>query len=216
MSLRRPTSMLYTTIKILHTAFVCLLVPIYWYQYGPQNFLWFSDLALILSVVALWRESSLLASALALSVLVFDIIWCIDIVGGLPLGKPLVGFSPYMFDPQYPLWLRLLSLFHLWMPPLLIWMVARYGYDRRALVIQTLVCWIVLLLSYFISTREENINYVFGLGGPQQTMPPAAFLVLLMIAMPLMFYVPTHLILLRWALKEPAAIDSNRFQNQPT
>jgi hypothetical protein len=194
--------MLYTTIKFLHTAFVCLLVPIYWHQYGPQNFLWFSDLALILSVVALWRESSLLASALALSVLVFDIIWCIDILGGLPLGKPLVGFSPYMFDSQYPLWLRLLSLFHLWMPPLLVWMVMRFGYDRRALVIQTVACWIVLVASYFISTREENINFVFGLGESEPPVPGLVYFAALVVAMPVLFYLPTHFVLLRWERKD--------------
>lgn len=193
--------MFLTTIKILHTAFVCVLVPVYWYQYGPQNFLWFSDLALIFSVIALWRESSLLASMLALSVLVFDLIWCIDILGGLPLGKALLGFSPYMFDPEYPLWLRLLSLFHLWMPPLLIWMVARYGYDRRALGMQTLVCWIVLVASYFISTRKENINFVFGLGESEPPVPGPAYFAALMIAMPVLFYLPTHFVLLRWARK---------------
>jgi hypothetical protein len=177
-------------------------VPIYWHQYGPQNFLWFSDLALILSVVALWRESSLLASALALSVLVFDIIWCIDILGGLPLGKPLVGFSPYMFDSQYPLWLRLLSLFHLWMPPLLVWMVMRFGYDRRALVIQTVACWIVLVASYFISTREENINFVFGLGESEPPVPGLVYFAALVVAMPVLFYLPTHFVLLRWERKD--------------
>ena len=49
------------TVKIVHTAFVVLLIPIYWYYYGPSNFLWFSDLALFLAVPALWLENPLLA-----------------------------------------------------------------------------------------------------------------------------------------------------------
>jgi hypothetical protein len=189
----------FTAVKILHTLFACVVVPVYWYKYGPQNFLWFSDLALILSVVALWRESSLLASTQAVSVLMFEIIWSVDFLSGLVLGEPLLGVSPYMFDPAYPLWLRSLSLFHLWLPPLLVWMVIRYGYDRRALVIQTLVCWIVVVASYFISTREENINWVFGLGEWPQPWPAPVYLAALMIAMPVLFYLPTHLVLLRWA-----------------
>ena len=32
-------------LKIIYTLFVCALVPIYWRQYGPTNFLWFSDIA---------------------------------------------------------------------------------------------------------------------------------------------------------------------------
>jgi len=34
-------------LKIIYTLFVCALVPVYWRQYGPANFLWFSDIALL-------------------------------------------------------------------------------------------------------------------------------------------------------------------------
>lgn len=49
-------------VKILYTVGVSVVVPVYWYSYGPSNFLWFSDLALLLTVAALWLESPLLAS----------------------------------------------------------------------------------------------------------------------------------------------------------
>ena len=49
------------TVKILYTLFVCILVPTYWRRYGLANFLWFSDLALLLTMVALWLENRLLA-----------------------------------------------------------------------------------------------------------------------------------------------------------
>jgi hypothetical protein len=193
--------MFFTTIKILHTLFVLFLVPVYWYHYGPQNFLWFSDLALILSIVALWRESSLLASTQAVSVLMFEIIWSIDFLGGLFIGEALLGMSSYMFDPKYRLWLRMLSLFHLWLPWLLLWMVVRFGYDRRALSIQMLVCWIVLVASYFISTPEENINWVFKLGSQPPPVPRPVYLAIMMIAIPTLVYLPTHLVLMRFARK---------------
>jgi hypothetical protein len=192
---------LFTTIKVVHTLFVCFLVPAYWIHYGPQNFLWFSDIALLASVVALWRESSLVTSTQALSVFVFEIVWTIDFLGALLLGDPIVGISSYMFDSKYPLWLRLLSLFHLWLPWLLIWMVVRFGYDRRALAIQTVLCWIILTASYFISTPEENINWVFGFSAQPQTLPARVYLALLMIGIPTCIYLPTHLLLLRWARK---------------
>jgi hypothetical protein len=41
---------------------VSVVVPTYWRQYGPGNFLWFSDVALLASVPALWFESPLIAS----------------------------------------------------------------------------------------------------------------------------------------------------------
>ncbi len=190
--------MLFTALKILHTAFVCLLLPVYWFQYGPQNFLWFCDIALLASVVARWGKSRLIASTQALSVLIFDALWSIDFLGSLFAGRSIMGLSTFMFDAAYPIELRLLSLFHLWLPWLLISLVFQYGYDRRALVIQSIVCWVVLLLSYSVSTAEENLNWVFRLGETDLSLSPVAYLALLMIAIPICFYLPAHVLLLRW------------------
>ena len=38
-------------LKLVYTAFVAVLVPVYWYYYGPTNFLYFCDVALIISLV---------------------------------------------------------------------------------------------------------------------------------------------------------------------
>ena len=41
-----------------------------------------------------------------------------------------------------------------------------------------------------------NVNYVFGIGdNPQAWMPPGVWLALLMVAFPVLIYVPTHLVL---------------------
>jgi hypothetical protein len=185
-------------IRITQTLFVCLLVPVYWHYYGPSNFLWFSDIALLASVVALWWKNRLLASTQALSVVALEVAWTLDFLARLILGREILGLSGYMFDPTIPLFVRLLSLFHLWLPWLLIWMVW-HGYDRRALPVQTLVCWIVLLASHFVSTPVENINWVYGLStSPQTIMPPAVYLFLLMATIPLLVYVPTHFALRRY------------------
>ncbi len=58
-------------IKISYTAFAVITVAVYAVKYPPGNFLWFSDIALILTVPALWFESRLLASMMALAVLLF-------------------------------------------------------------------------------------------------------------------------------------------------
>jgi hypothetical protein len=39
--------------KLAYTAFVAVLVPHYWQAYGPTNFLYFCDIALLLAVVAM-------------------------------------------------------------------------------------------------------------------------------------------------------------------
>ena len=49
------------SVCVPYTLFVCILVPVYWRYYGPANFLWFSDLALLIGLAALWLESVELA-----------------------------------------------------------------------------------------------------------------------------------------------------------
>lgn len=185
-------------LKISYTLFICILVPVYIKQYGPGNFLWFSDLALLITAAALWLESSLLASMMAVSVIVLESIWIIDFLIGLIAGSSVIGLSAYMFDSKIPLWIRALSLFHIVLPLLLLWLLFRLGYDRRALLAQTLLAWIVLPLSYFLTKPADNVNWVYGLGGgTQKWMPAQLYLVLLMIAFPLVLYLPTHLLLKR-------------------
>ncbi|HET9787523.1 MAG TPA: hypothetical protein VFP47_10335, partial [Pyrinomonadaceae bacterium] len=121
-------------LKIAFTLFVLILIPIYWRQYGPSNFLWFSDIALFVTAAALWLENGLLASMMTLSILLLDIAWNIDFVGRLLVGRNVFGLSKYMFDGTIPRPVRLVSLFHIWFPLLLLWMVYRLGYDERALL----------------------------------------------------------------------------------
>lgn len=48
--------------KVAGTAFLAVLLPVYWRAYGPTNFLWFCDAALLLTVAGMWLESPLLIS----------------------------------------------------------------------------------------------------------------------------------------------------------
>ncbi|HKY28451.1 MAG TPA: hypothetical protein VJM12_10985 [Pyrinomonadaceae bacterium] len=183
-------------LKVGYTLFVCVLIPIYWKQYGPANFLWFSDIALFVTVAALWLENSLLASMMLLAIAVVELAWNIDFFGYLLTGRSVLGLGEYMFDAKIPLPIRGLSLFHIFLPPLLVWMVYRLGYDARAFIAQTLLACVVLPLSYFLAQPSENVNWVRGLQGKTQTTIPAPlYLILTMIAFPVLIYLPAHFIL---------------------
>ena len=185
--------------KLLMTAWLAMLVPVYWRRYGPSNFLWFSDLALIIITAALWLESRLLASIAALAALVPEIGWNIDFLSGLATGRYPIGIAGYMRGPRLPRWLRGLSLFHIPLVPLLLWLIRRLGYDRRALPVQTSVTLIVLPLSRVLSKPQDNINWVYGFGDrPQTLLPPRLYLALLMLGVPLLILLPTHAALSRW------------------
>jgi hypothetical protein len=183
-------------LKIGYTAIVAVILPIYWLRHGPKNFLWFSDIALILLVPALWLESALLFGMMAVGVLLPEAVWTISYLGGLLFRRPVTGLAGYMFDPALPRWLRGLSLFHLILPPLLIWGVWRLGYDSRALALQTLLAWTVLPVTWLVTDPAKNINWVFGPGErPQRRIDGRLYLGFVMLFFPVCVYLPTHWLL---------------------
>jgi hypothetical protein len=184
--------------KVVYTLFLGILVPAYWIHWGPKNFLWFSDIALLTTAVALWLESSLLASMMTLAVALPELAWNVDFFGRLLTGRHVLGLSGYMFDAHKPRLLRALSLFHVGLPVVLLCLVARLGYDRRAWLFQTAVALVVLPVTYCVSDPRDNINWVYGPGTrPQTWMEPRLYLALLMLAFPLVVYLPVHLLLAR-------------------
>ena len=57
-------------LKLVYTAFVAVLVPVYLHYYGWTNFLYFCDVALILTLIGIWIESPLLPSMGAIGITV--------------------------------------------------------------------------------------------------------------------------------------------------
>ena len=198
-------------LKVSYTTFMSVLIPYYLTAYGPANFLWFCDVALIVTLIALWTESRLLASTQAVAIVLPQLLWCGYFMFGLVTGgKPLVGMATYMFDDTIPLFVRGLSLFHGWMPILLLWLVWRLGYDRSALKFQIVLCWSVLLTAFALlpgpTTEAGNVNKVFGWGAESQSaMSPLLWLGIVMAAYPVLFYVPSHLIYSKFAQRTAAA-----------
>lgn len=185
-------------IKVAYSLFVCVLVPAYWVEYGPANFLWGSDIALFVTLLALWSESRLLASMMALGVLLTELAWNIDFVIRLMFGTsalPIPGTS-YMFNAEISLFVRGLSFFHMLLPVILVWLMYRLGYQRQALLYQTLLAWLILPITYVVTDPFANINWVHGFGPePQTWMPGPLFVALLMVVVPLCLYLPTHILL---------------------
>lgn len=184
-------------LKIAYSVLCAIIIPIWIRAYGPRNFLWFSDIALFTTAVALWLENALLASMMALAVLAPEFVWGASFFARLIFGLRVSDLADYMFHGEKPLYVRGLSLiFHIVMPGVLIWMIYALGYDMRALPAQTALAWVVLPVTYALTTPQENINWVYGLwGGAQKGIPRLAYLAVLMLLVPLCVYLPTHLAL---------------------
>lgn len=131
---------------------------------------------------------------MAIGVLPLELAWTLDFL----FGSRLFGMASYMFDPELPLFLRAFSLYHTVMPVIMIFLLRRLGYDRRALIMQTLLIWVVLPVTYLLTDPTDNINLVFGPGREAQTaLHPLLYLSLEMIVLPVVICLPMHLLLRR-------------------
>ena len=193
-------------LKLAYSAFMAVLVPVYWYYYGPTNFLYFCDTALMLTLVGIWIESPLLVSMCAVGILAPQAVWVIDFLGNF-VGLSLTGISDYMFNPNTSLFLRGLSLFHGWLPFLLVYLVWKLGYDRRALPAWTALAWVLLMICFFFMPPPRpdpgltpvNINYVWGMSDyvAQTWVAPWVWFAGLVVGLPALLLAPVHFLLAR-------------------
>ncbi len=172
-------------------------LPTYWRVWGAANFLHLCDVSVLLVCIGLWRGSALLLSMSAVSSIIGNLAWCLDAGWRLFLGHHLVGGTEYMWDPAFPLFARLLSLFHGVQPILLLFCTWRAGYDPRALPIQGALT-AVLLAAARLTNPALNINFAFRDPVFHRSWgPPHVHLVVVFLGLFLFCYLPIHLLLRR-------------------
>ncbi len=169
----------------------------YGHHYGPVNFLRICDVAVILTVVGLVTSRALPLSVAALPSMVLQSMWSVDFLAALLLGCHVIGGTEYMWEERWPLYLRLLSLFHLAWPPLLLWALRRTGYDRRALLVHTALS-VPLFAASWMLGREWDVNNVVTDPVSHRTWgPPAVHVTAMLAGLFLLIALPTHLVLRR-------------------
>ncbi len=184
-------------------AWMAVWLPSYIRVWGWANLLHLCDIAVILAFIGIWWANPLLISSQTVSSLAAGVFWCLDVGWRLATGRYLVGGTDYMWDTRYPLWVRLLSTFHVGLPLVLLWAMRKVGYDRRALALQAALAAGLLIVSRFLSA-ELNMNYAYRDPLLQRTWGPApVHLAVIYIPLVALIYWPTHL-LLAWLFPVPA------------
>ena len=185
---------------------MAVLIPIYLHEYGPTNFLWFCDIALLLTWAGIWLESPLLISMSAVGILIPQLLWLIAF-GGHLIGFHILALTDYMFDPNLPIFTRGLSLFHGWLPLLLVWLLSRLGYDTRALPAWAALAMVLIVICYLFTpaagaqppnpNTPVNINNIYGFNDhrPQHWMNQNLYVVLWTVALWVGAYLPAHSLL---------------------
>jgi hypothetical protein len=175
-------------------------LPAYFRVWGWANLLHLCDVAVILSFVGIWLANPLLLSSQAVNSLAAGFLWVLDVGSRLTTGRFLIGGTEYMWDTRFPLWVRLLSTFHIGLPLVLLWTLRRVGYDRRALWLQAAIAAFLLIVSRFLSA-DLNMNYAYRDPLFHRAWGPApAHLAMIFIPLVALIYLPTHL-LLSWVFR---------------
>jgi hypothetical protein len=180
-------------------------VPAYAAAYGFANFLVLCNLTVLLVGVGLWTCSRLVLSSQAVAIVVVGAVWTLDLLSRLVLGRHLLGGgTAYMWDPQWPLFTRLLSLYHVVLPPLLVLVLRRIGYDRRGYWLQSAIAVVAVAIGRLfgpgVNLNQAYVELVFGRtwGGPStHVLAVVAFLTLLV-------YPLSHRLLVRLCDAAPA------------
>jgi hypothetical protein len=184
------------------SAWMVFWVAVVLWAYGPQNFLWLCNLAQFLILYALWRGDRLILSSQAGTVCLVGVVWSADFLLALATGGRSATFTAYMFDPELPLLSRATSLYHMGLPVLMLWLLRCTGYDRRGPWLQCVIGTVAVVAGWLLTEPHRNINWVHApLGIEQQWLPPPLYVGLLVLAYPLLIYLPGHL-MVQFALRQ--------------
>jgi len=184
-------------IKLVFTAWILFWAPAYAILLGAENYFWLCNLASFLILIGLWLESRPLLSMQWLSVVLIGLLWGLDLAVAWLTGWHPFGGTAYMLDPDFPNLARLLSFYHLLLPLVAGYAIFRVGYQAKALLYQTLLTWLMIALTYWLTDPERNINWVHApFGVDQDFLPPMVYLVVLALAWPVLIYLPVHFLTL--------------------
>jgi hypothetical protein len=147
-------------LRWLALAWLVVYLPSYTFAYGLANFLFLCNLTVFLVAVGIWSCNRLLLSSQAVAMLVVGAGWTVDFVSRVLTGSHLIGGTEYMWEPQWPLFTRLLSLYHVILPTLLIVVLRRIGYDRRGYLLQSAIAIVAVAIGRFFGPGA-NINHSY-------------------------------------------------------
>ena len=177
-------------------AWLALYVPVYAHAYGGWHFLQLCDLSVLLACLGVLIDSRLLLSAQALGAPAVALLWLADLGWQAASGHYLHGGTAYLWDEAVPVAARLLSLFHLVLPLLLILYLRRRGYDSRALPLQAAIAAAAIAASWLWLRGAGNLNYVNAWpgGGVVLRGVPSVHVFATWLLLCLVIYLPTHLL----------------------
>lgn len=193
-----PGAAAFPVLRWIALVWLAVWIPVYWHAWGWQNFFHFCDIAVILSCAGIFLGNRLLISSQAVAAVVPQGIWCFEVCWHAASGRNFFGGAEYMWDASVPRYVRLLSLFHVALPLVLLYAVWRTRYDRRGFPLQIAFAAATLVISRAMGP-QLNLNYSFVEPLFHRTWGPApVHLAAVLAFISLIFYLPVHVALCKW------------------
>ncbi len=132
-------------------------------EYGPFNVLWSCNAAFLVGVVGYAIRNRLMFDCAMVLLFIPCVAWSIDLAGGELFGFWLFGGTHYMLDHSISPVLRFLSLYHVFVPLVVLVYACqhRLRYDVLAYAVGL---WIVVLCLSIVQSAD-NLNFVNGKNG---------------------------------------------------
>lgn len=131
-------------------------------NYGLVTNLWLCQFSLIITAVGLILNNPLLISISTISIFGIHLIWILDFLTVI-FNLPGIKVTSFIFDSSTSTSNRILQMYHIWHPIILLFLTLKYGYDKRAFKYWGILCVTILFISFFIfNDRNLNVNFAYG------------------------------------------------------
>jgi hypothetical protein len=130
-------------------------------KYGFWNLCFLCDISLFFTTLVFWipnRYKSIITSIAALLAFLPAIFWTLDFIF-LSYGVSIFGMANYMLNDKYPLFMRFLSTFHIWLWIVHLYLLKKYSYNPNAYQLWLKIIFgVYFSLEFFEPEKPVNIN----------------------------------------------------------
>ena len=171
----------------------------------PEFMLWYSSAGLFFTAIALITGNSVLISIMFCSLFLVESIWSLDFLGKIFFNKNFLGITSYVFSPSYSKKDFFMTMYHIFLPPILFFSVLKTKkVFRYSWAGSTVYLFVLLFLTYTFVSRSETVNCVHqlsqckGLFSSIASITPNPYRVFVILTVLVVFvFIPTNYILLK-------------------
>jgi hypothetical protein len=161
-------------------------------SYSIESYLWLCKINLFLTIFGILFKNKLLISMAFVGGLARFSIWNLSFIINLFTNYNLFNVTAYIFSLGTSLTIKIISLYHIFLPIILIFFLKKIGYDSRAFIFSTILYWFVIIITYFFTIKSNNINFVFCASTYNWSISDQQWVIFLLIFEPILFILPVH------------------------